>query len=460
MTEKRRLVGLVDSAMTIATLWDSPVLAPIAEAGLAVGLNVTLFGSVASRALLWSEASIKAKSLFDLAPHLSDIDLAHDGPPSSTVALRAALEAIVPMAPWFRWSVVDRKGLAEIDRLVPTNIRVPLRELRLGTLPQGQIEKTANVIQRALEGEVDIVGNEAFNNSPRADKDTETSAALIYLHAFLDVNECLSKQENAVQPEVSRKLYDIMEQGHTRLSRLSESGRALALQRLWYLFSGLEMRLPGASLLFEDWFALPLHSLFHDLGAAGYPAAAFSTKEQAPLLVSSRLDTGQFRTPFRVEGGNFGDRDDELGELLNLSIGKDDSGLVELADGNTAIAAIRSIELRKGNSPSSVATGPLAQEFVHIRLPAANGELTDVAPERLTPLVFGFNDNGAIMIPANASVYTPAPHQFSSWPLPFPHGPDPETCTIRLDLSAMPSDCQRMNVMLVKGDFVATGDLG
>src|SRR5277367_1854152 len=166
--------------MALRTLSDSSVLAPLARAAERAGVDVVLFGSVAARALLMDAAKIEPRSMFELAEHVSDIDLAHTGPPSATALLQATIAEQMPTAPWFRWSIVDRDRLALLDRLRSFNIGVPLRQLRLGSQPFGDGDITATLLERALDGQVGIFDNEAFRSSPRSGYDTEASAVLLY----------------------------------------------------------------------------------------------------------------------------------------------------------------------------------------------------------------------------------------------------------------------------------------
>jgi hypothetical protein len=148
--------------MTLKTVSDSPALLPLARAAERVGVDIVLFGSVVTRSMLLDAAKAEPPDLFALAEHVADIDLAHTGPASVTPLLRAAIADLVPMAPWFRWSIVDRQGLTQIDKLGQFNINVPLRQLRLSTQPPREGDNSEELLQRALDGDVEIVPNERF----------------------------------------------------------------------------------------------------------------------------------------------------------------------------------------------------------------------------------------------------------------------------------------------------------
>ncbi|QIO43071.1 hypothetical protein HA464_03105 [Rhizobium leguminosarum bv. trifolii] len=175
--------------MALRTLCDSSVLALIAIAAERVGVEAVLFGGVASRALLFDAAGLSARDLFELAEHVADIEIGHTGPSDLTPSFAKAIASFMPLAPWFRWSIVDRYGLDEIASFQPHGITVPRRRLGLGTKRLFDPREIPTLLKRALVGDIDLLANLRFDASSM-----EASAALLYIDAVIDIIETYARR--------------------------------------------------------------------------------------------------------------------------------------------------------------------------------------------------------------------------------------------------------------------------
>lgn len=433
--------------MSLNTLWDSPVLAPIARAAARTGVELELLGSVATRAMLFDIAQTPALSLFDLAEHVSDIDLGHSGTAAVTTALRTAIAEEVPMAPWFRWSIMDRGGLAQFNRLQQFNINVPLRQIRLGTRHQDGTDNTRRLLLQALAGKVEIFPNDAFFASPRSAFDTQASAALLHIDAILDVFDTQRRSGRPLIFDGDTKTAELVKTGVARLEALSPMGRNAALRRLWYRLAGMALRMsPDLFDAAVNFFKL--EPLLEVLKNAGFPANFFGRSHMRPILISAQLGNGAFRTKLDLDTGDYStDAERSLDEVLRKIPAPGNALPLVLAPGSKAIAAIKSLQLHQGHSPSSVKAGPLAEEFVHVGLPiSSQADPLDV--DRLTAVVIGYDKTGAAILPVFASVSAgldPSPIAFDST------ARAPKRYTIRINLAQSAANIDEIDIFLVKG---------
>ena len=89
------------------SLREIPAFEPLARVADYLGLDLIVFGSVASRASIMCAFGLNPDDLFELCEHTSDIDIAHTGSAAITPHVRSAIAAMHPFAPWFRWSIID-----------------------------------------------------------------------------------------------------------------------------------------------------------------------------------------------------------------------------------------------------------------------------------------------------------------------------------------------------------------
>lgn len=435
--------------MALKTLSDSRALLPLARAAERAGVDIVLFGSVATRALLLDAANIEVRDLFELTEHTTDIDLAHTGPPSATPFLQSAIADFVPMAPWFRWSIVDRDELARMDQLLPFNIKIPLRQLRIGSQPIGDSNSINVILDRALVGKVEIFGNTEFNSSPRSNYDTESSASLLWIDAALDVIEVGLRSRQFYDVEIDASFYELLNTGVERLKNLADGGRDAALRRLWYRLSSIGLRI-SPSFFKRIQSQLQLGVLLDVMSKAGYPTASFGNDASAVTLISAHLGKGIFRVPLTVGTVDaFGESRNALDAILQVFSERLLSAPIKLSEGNDVIAEIRSIPVNQGISSSSIAKGPLAQEFIYVSLPAKNGELSDISSDELTAVVIAHRSDGPLLIPAFASVSVAIGTKAFTGSDKFDRFVS-ERCTIRLNLTGMLGGVEKLDIFLVK----------
>ena len=84
------------------SLREIPAFAPLARVADQLGIDLLLFGSVASRAAILSAAGGLPTDLFELCEHASDIDIAHTGTAEVTAKVCSAIADQYPFTPWFR----------------------------------------------------------------------------------------------------------------------------------------------------------------------------------------------------------------------------------------------------------------------------------------------------------------------------------------------------------------------
>lgn len=433
--------------MALSTLWDSPQLAPLAQAAEKAGVELELFGSVATRALLFDAAKVQPRSLFDLAEHIADIDLAHSGPPERTATLEREIARVFPLAPWFRWSIIDCEQAARRDALRQFNIRVPLRELSLGTRPTKNEAERRELLTRALEGEITLLDSDSFDRSPRAGFDTEGSAALLYLDAVHDVFDAQLRAGREAGVRVDTGPANVLDQGLDRLERLGLAERQAAMRRLWYRLAGTAVRVPPN--VFRDAITIfRLERLLDTLRKQGFPVEALRQPEGRPTFISAFVGKNGFRIPLDASPTvDYRAGNDLLEELL-LVRREWTTERLKLAEGNRIVAAVMGVPLTSGDSQSSPSFGGLCNDFVHIALPlSTDRSLLD--EERLTAVVIGTNKEGPVLVPAFASVSLSLRLMESERGGRAPV----DRCTIRINLAAAHADTAEIHAFLMEGEW-------
>lgn len=441
--------------MALRTLWDSPVLVPLARAAKRTGVEVELFGSVATRALLFDAAGVRVRDLFELVEHASDINLAHDGPPIATRMLERAIAEEVPMASWFRWSVLDRSEARWRRQLDRRGIALPLRQLRLGTRPLSSDENVDRVLDRALEGLVEIsLDDRALPERPPLplSEEYEASAGLLFIDATVDALEAQLRSNKSYAFSVDDRAGALIAEGLDQLENLTSSNRHSRLQQLWRRLAGTAMRIPPD--LFEFMTSrYDLARLFALLEDDGFPANSLGISGTQPFLVSAHAGDGYSRVAHLSDrNGGFGDWRGLFDEML-ARVGTEPTMIdaplepIKLAPQHEVIAAVRDIVFKETDRSWRSYDDYIAKDFLHIglRIPKDAGTLD---AERLTAIVFRHNRSETALLPAPVVVSTALPMPFPSEDgVPWPA----ERCTIRLNLAdALRSD-EEMTVFLVKG---------
>jgi hypothetical protein len=338
--------------------------------------------------------------------------------------------------------------MRQIDGYKETNIRIPLREIRIGSSPLSDgINKEA--IDLAKRGRMYINDSDSFGGSPRAKYDSEASAALIYLDAICDLIEAGLVENADDEIILLSPIFRLIERGVWRINSLGKEGKGLALRRLWYLFSRSAARI-GATNVRNLFYSSDrrLFSVVDLLNSHGYPASDYLKMGGVAIVTSNWLSSGGFRLPLKM--GQI--QDEGCGELLLDLLARAFHGdrleKVCLAEGNAAISAVTQIEVRHGPSPSTIDKSPLSQEFAHIVLPLPSGRSTPILPSQLTAVAFGESSVGVELLPQLAIVDTPS-LRIASRMYDRPYTEFASQCTIRMNLTSAVSNYSRINVILI-----------
>ena len=426
------------------SMHDIAVLKPLVKIGERLGIDLILFGSAATRAVLLCAVDRQPNTLFELAEHASDIDLAHTGPPALTVRLRSEIEKTVPLASWLRWSILDKKGWEEHLRQVAMNLKVPLRAVQLST-QQNLSSHHNETIEQALDGKIYFGWNKRFQFSPRAVHDTEVSAALLFCDAVVDVATLESfgrEMRPQWHPEVLRTLSWAIEAGKMRLNKMNEQNAALATRRIWYRFASLAIRAPH--FLGDPHF--PATSVLKAAGEIlvehGYPNIIDVMKQtpSCPILLSASIKVGVFRfDPLPTNEARSADDPEAVFRTSTEKLSHDGEGY-SLESGNRVLQTAINLKVRRGSAPSEPASGALSQEFVHISF-GLDGIGEKMAEEDLSAIVIGHSTNSSVLLPAYAIV-----SKASS----VPNTPQ-NTCraTVRLNFAGNLHTQDRIDVFLV-----------
>jgi hypothetical protein len=175
-------------------LQDLAPFAALGEVARRLRLELTLFGGTASRAamhLTWRPG--EPLDIFDLAPFSSDIDLEHSGSSKRTGDVLAAIQAAVPFASWFRWSVIDREKAAKARASRQASTQVPLRQIRFST------RRDAEIPDRALDDlatrQVSLARHPAYAESvnARERRDIELHGLMMALNVAAELAEIAGK---------------------------------------------------------------------------------------------------------------------------------------------------------------------------------------------------------------------------------------------------------------------------
>lgn len=437
--------------MALRTLYDSPVLEPLARAAESIGVEAVLLGSVASRALLFDAAGVPARDLFDLTEHAADIEIAHSGPAERTADFANAIAATMPLAPWFKWSIMDADGLASINGRRGAGFEVPLRQFRLGMRPSKPSRAAGRLLRRALRGEIDLLPPE-FDSSFSTVPADQASAVLEYVDAACDViqTDMRRRPRSISGPGQGAYASALMSKAVSGLERLDGFERTVALQQLWCRFAGSALRLPDN--LFQsaaEYFGLdPLVTLLEE---SGYPALRLLTGDGVPII-SACLDDNGFRMPLMMadEGSSVDWPSVFKRALADVDAPSSYSRYddpIRLASGNRVVGGVKFIPISKGwKDPSSGKNGS-PQEFFYlsVRLDEAAGH---VDARDLTAVTFGHNHEGSHLLASFASASNPL-----QWPYGGYHSSGPsQRYTIRVNLLELQPDVDAIDVFLMRGD--------
>lgn len=435
------------------TMREVTVLEPLVRAAERLGVDLILFGSAASRVALLHAAEDPPRSLFEIAEHASDIDLAHTGPPALTERLRIEIEREVPLAPWLRWSLIDWSGWANFQIQQEMNFGIPLRRVQLATHSMLNAPQEEAIAQ-ALDGTVAFQWNEAFKYSPRAARDTEVSAALVHFDAVVDVAGLGRLREPGMplrwDPELTVRA---IETGLGRLREMDRANGILAARRMWYRFAALAMRVPMEFIVPRRAFFPDFDPVANALAEWGYGGSIEALRQDVtrPFVLSATDRDGSFRFDPVADRTTTSDPDPYAAFRKSADRLGDGREGFDLASGDRVLSAITDLNVRRGETPSERGWGALAQEFVHVSVVA--GEVAARrAVENLSAIAIGHGKRGSILLPAYAIVSRGASfgrQAAASIPERFPFN---GRTTIRLNFAGMLDDVDRVDVFLVGGD--------
>lgn len=433
--------------MALKRLQDLHIFAPLAEAGKRAGVEVTLFGSVVSRAQLFHAAGVEISDMFMLAEHLSDVNIGHDGPAEATPELEAAIFDLMPLAPWFRWSIIDREGLRRHHWLARNDIEIPLRRLALGTRANGDDSAIDLLLKRALDGSLDVYHSETFSRSTRAKFESQVSAAMLYIDALHDILEAQHRSGRALVVSKSDDYDSLIEEGIARLARMSDGGLHREIDKIWHRFCAFALRIsPDLFARAIDYFRLD--SIVSYFEQFGYPVYSIlePVMERQAIIVAKQVGDHHARAPRFAFDAGFGNFDDHMTQRLALLgdwLVYDLGAPLRLAQGHKILASVPGIPLVPYQGDENSALSSL-RDFLHISL----GIPADMAPldaEHLTAIVIGHDNKGSWLVPAYAAVSTTLITDRGDFDTD-----GSARCTIRLNLAG--ADFKKIDVYLVQGE--------
>ncbi|WP_300073999.1 hypothetical protein [uncultured Ruegeria sp.] len=273
---------------------DFPAIAPLELIASDLGINLTLFGGAASRALMHKIAGSpdEKATLFDLAPFSSDFDLSHDGDKEVSSQLRKHIADDVPFASWFRWSILDgdQSSAARRARFKSTN--VPLRRIEIGNHGNSRIPQQALV--DIGKQAVSYNRNPAYEDSALAQngRDVEFFGFMLALNALLDMREIFGSG----QLEIGKKDMAgwLSPPSLTRQFELFDANPHLAT-RFWNLFTNLVTR-AGSELMSEFPVLESVRQIAAALPQMG-PLLSSSLSQGRGFATSRVTATGEYRSP-------------------------------------------------------------------------------------------------------------------------------------------------------------------
>lgn len=433
--------------MALRTLYDSPVLEPIARAAEKVGLEAFLRGGVASRAMLFDAAGVPAKDLFELVEHAAVIEIGHNGTADRTPDLEGAIAAMVPLSPWFRWSIMDQDGLAAIEERQRGRFEVPLRQLRLGMHRPRPPSGTVRLLRRALRGQIDLRSPE-FDAYYLTTPLSLVSVVLVYVDAAFDVIQADLRRRPPVWsgPGQSAPSANMVRAAVSRFDELDRFERMLSLRRLWYRFASSALRLSTDLLqsAVEHFGLGPLLALLDD---SGYPAFRLVAGDGVPIISAYSDDEG-FLAPLMMD--DEADSVDWPSAFKHALADVDASSYfddpIRLAPGNLVVSGLRAIPIRKGPGASSRSKIGLPQEFLHLAL-----RMTDapkiVDPRDLTTVILGHGRDGSSLLTGFGSASIPMERPIDGFV-----SRSAQRCTVRVNLLELHEDVDVIDVFLVRRD--------
>lgn len=170
------------------TLYDLPAFAGLETVGREFNVRFRLFGGAASRLAmaLWHDRRL-SRTLVDLTPFASDVDLEHSGDDARTAEIQAAIDAYVVDAPWCRWSLVGHQTAAVLRARRARSTQVPLRNVVFESWRPSEVDDQAVEDLRSLSVSIQPHPRFAETEARRSETDLEIFGLLLALNAATDL---------------------------------------------------------------------------------------------------------------------------------------------------------------------------------------------------------------------------------------------------------------------------------
>ena len=433
----------------VCSLYEIAAFDGLSRVATRFGVTFTLLGSCATRAALMDLAGrLESASLFDLAPNLGDIDLVHPGPPGENPLIREAISWELPLAHWFRFSLLSATEHSVFRVQRSSNCSIPLREIEIG---EKGILDPADALREVYPSAVSFKRNAEFAKSPLAANglDREATAVPLFLDSALDASTIIGTSFS-IAPGSEEQMREAVESLAT-LSSLEAKKRGAVQSRIWYRMMQFALRI-GPVRFGELRQIAPINRLLTALPSD--LAQKFDFGIDDVIVVSSALEGTTFRANASTNTRFLPAEDaTQLWKSAGQSLTPRHSRPFELGSGQRLVGAIQGVQIVSGEAASSeqvVAAGVLrprhsspqhfyvGEEFIHVafRQPA---EIQDIALEDLSAFIVGRErDSDEVhLIGCFATVDRS-------------HGPNSRLLTLRLGLgSTEVSELREMDVFLV-----------
>lgn len=337
------------------TLYDLPAFAGLEAVGRQFNVRFRLFGGAASRLAmaLWHDRRL-SRTLVDLTPFSSDLDLEHSGDDARTAEIQAAIDAYVVDAPWCRWSLVGHQTAAALRARRAQSTQVPLRNIVFESWRASEIDDQAVEDLQSLRVSIRAHPGFAETEARRSETDLEIFGLLLALNTAADLAFAADAPVN-VDADAAADL----------LGRYIRSDDAAVLarqpnlrRRLYYLTAALVARSPRTE--------GPLGRILALLNEAA-PIAQLPSRGQA-MVVSAALEGDNFRAP----------RTAAMSLTDTAALGVDFQAAYTIDPAFDVHGVSAPVPLQVGTAPSS-GLDPLGRprEFLHLAW-RAGGESADI----------------------------------------------------------------------------------
>jgi hypothetical protein len=257
-------------------------------------ISFILFGSTVRRLVLNLMQSEK-KSLFELCPFASDIDLLHSGKSEMNSQILADLYNGMPNADCFRWDIRSRFENRIYRQAMYCNALVPVNMMALGT--SGLIDNW-NGLDDIKSKSYRLIRNGFYKRSKlfKSGKDLEFFAVLIYLRALAEASVKVWQDQPGWKDAIQ-----ILREAKSTLSIHYLGENAYLRARLRYLLKGLASSVVNRRELATLADQSELTELLNFIDIAMGQKIPFRKElvfdEQNCIVSSSRVEGDIFRLP-------------------------------------------------------------------------------------------------------------------------------------------------------------------